>query len=145
MTKKIILASHGRFASGMLSAAKMIIGELKGVDSFDLEDYESPYEIYKNIEHAMKQEKDTVYLILTDLLGGSVNNQLLELCTNKNVYVIAGANLGMLLELYLADDNKKIRTIIKDSVEASKQNIRFFGYPINDYVDHEELMEVNLW
>ena len=102
-------------------------------------------EIYKNIEHTMKQEKDTVYLILTDLLGGSVNNQLLELCTNKNVYVIAGANLGMLLELYLADDNKEIRTIIKDSVEASKQNIRFFGYPINDYVDHKELMEVNLW
>ena len=51
----------------------------------------------------------------------------------------------MLLELYLADDNKEIRTIIKDSVEASKQNIRFFGYPINDYVDHKELMEVNLW
>ena len=61
------------------------------------------------------------------------------------MYVIAGANLGMLLELYLADDNKEIRTIIKDSVEASKQNIRFFGYPINGYVDHKELMEVNLW
>ena len=79
MTKKIILASHGRFASGMLSAAKMIIGELEGVDCFDLEDYESPYEIYKNIEQAMKKENDATFLILTDLLGGSVNNQLLEL------------------------------------------------------------------
>ena len=57
MTKKIILASHGRFASGMLSAAKMIIGELKGVDSFDLEDYESPYEIYKNIEENLKNSR----------------------------------------------------------------------------------------
>ena len=66
MTKKIILASHGRFASGMLSAAKMIIGELEGVDSFDLEDYESPYEIYKNIEQAMKKENDATFLILTD-------------------------------------------------------------------------------
>lgn len=145
MTKKIILASHGRFASGMLSAAKMIIGELEGVDSFDLEDYESPYEIYKNIELVMKKENNATFLILTDLLGGSVNNQLLELCANKNVYVIAGANLGILLELYLADDNKEIRKIIEDSVKASKQNIRFFGYPISDYVDHKELKEVNLW
>lgn len=129
----------------MLSAAKMIIGELEGVDSFDLEDYESPYEIYKNIEQAMKKENDATFLILTDLLGGSVNNQLLELCANKNVYIIAGANLGILLELYLADDNKEIREIIEDSVKASKQNIRFFGYPISDYVDHKELREVNLW
>ena len=145
MKKKIILASHGRFASGMLSAAKMIIGELEGVDSFDLEDYESPYEIYENIEQAMKKENEATFLILTDLLGGSVDNQLLELCANKNVYVIAGANLGILLELYLADDNKEIRKIVEDSVKASKQNIRFFGYPISDYVDHKELKEASLW
>lgn len=43
--RKIILASHGSMAEGVLSAAKMIMGDCEEIQALGLDRYESPAEI----------------------------------------------------------------------------------------------------
>ena len=47
--KKLILASHGSLARGMKSALNMIAGENNQVKDFNLDNYDSPEEIEKEL------------------------------------------------------------------------------------------------
>ena len=83
--RKIILASHGSMAEGVLSAAKMIMGDCEEIQALGLDHYESPTEIARRIERQVTAEPDCDFMIFCDIHGGSVHNQLTELCRYPNV------------------------------------------------------------
>lgn len=99
--RKIILASHGSMAEGVLSAAKMIMGDCEEIQALGLDHYESPTEIARRIERQVTAEPDCDFMIFCDIHGGSVHNQLTELCRYPNVYLVGGMTLSMILECHL--------------------------------------------
>ena len=143
--RQFIIASHGELASGMVSAAEMIIGDISRMKSCNLSDYETVYDLYENVKSCIVANPEIEYVLMTDLLGGSVNNLLMQLCEYKNVFVVTGMNLGLLLELYLSSENEQTKVAALKAIESSKNNIRLFAYPINEYVEQSEQKEVNLW
>lgn len=143
--RQFIIASHGELASGIVSAAKMIIGDVTRVKSCNLSDYETVYDLYENVKSCIVANPEIEYVLMTDLLGGSVNNLLMQLCEYKNVFIVTGMNLGLLLELYLSSENGQTKIAALKAIESSKNNIRLFAYPISDYVEQSEQKEVNLW
>lgn len=101
---QVILASHGGLATGALDTVHMIVGEAPNVHAVTLErdDKES---ITAKVEALAKgfSPDDDVY-ILTDMLGSSVNNSMVEYqAAHPDVTVIAGMNMPMVLTLALAD------------------------------------------
>ena len=48
--RKVILASHGSLAEGMLSAAQMIIGDCSDIDVYGLDRYGQLQVIYQHIK-----------------------------------------------------------------------------------------------
>ncbi|MCI9048794.1 MAG: PTS mannose transporter subunit IIB [Coprobacillus sp.] len=143
--RQFIIASHGELASGMVSAAEMIIGDITRMKSCNLSDYKTIYDLYEDVKSYIVANPETEYVLMTDLLGGSVNNLLMQLCEYKNVFVVTGINLGLLLELYLSSENEQMKVVALKAIESSKNNIRLFAYPINEYVEQNEQKEVNLW
>lgn len=120
--RRYYIASHGKLASGMVSAVEMITGSSKGLVSYDLSEYKLPDAIYDVMYKEINENPNDEYIIFTDLLGGSVHNSLLCLCNNKDVYLISGMNLGMILEVILNDNCCDISELIDKSIQSSAKN-----------------------
>ena len=83
----VILVSHGSLAYGMKTAIEMICGNDMDIESYDLDHYKSPEEIYVILDNMVK--------------GGSVHNRLLGLALNEKVIIITGMHLGLVLSMLL--------------------------------------------
>lgn len=126
MNKKLILASHGCLAEGMHNAAEMIVGKNKDIYSYGLETYETPQAIYEEAKKLIDEYQDSYIFVVCDLKGGSVYNQMIQLSNIDNVFVIAGMNLAMVLELALLCQITDIKQDILRIVENSKTGVELF-------------------
>lgn len=95
---KFLLASHGHFASGMKTSLDILLGNSDILTAFDAYVDENNLEDQITDFFAQTAETDQV-IMLSDLLGGSVNTVMYKYLTRPNTYLIAGVNLGLVLEL----------------------------------------------
>lgn len=121
MERKIILASHGNLAQGIASAMEMVIGKTDDIQCFGLMPGEDPGTILEAVEELVRSQPDTQFLILADILGGSVSNSLSRLSIYRHVSIINGVNLALAIGLYLTDgklEDKEIQDIISQAREG---------------------------
>lgn len=129
--KKILIATHSRFASGIKSTVELLIGSATSIKTIDayIDDTNVLEEII-NFAQSISAEDQGV--ILTDIRFGSVNQTVINMLSPlpKNIFVVTGFNLPLLLEVCLYEEEitpKKIREMI----EESRKEICF----INDEMD----------
>lgn len=123
LTRKFLIATHGRLANGIKSSLDIIIGEVENV--FVIEAYvEENKGIEAEIEFVMKNigEQDEL-IVFTDLLGGSITNQILRFTQGKNVHVISGFNLALLIEVLMGDSNVPAAEIIESAIANAKDQM----------------------
>lgn len=102
--KQILIATHGKMASGIRYTAELIVGQMAEIETIDA--YVTPEDnVEKKFkEYFQKHEHDRV-IVFTDLMGGSVNQKLMEYSKKENVTLITGTNLPVLMQVMLADDD----------------------------------------
>lgn len=106
---KIILASHGALAKGMKDTLDMIVGNQVSIQAYSAYDEEN-VDFASDISQQITREVNEQFIIVTDVMGGSVNNAMTELVLRyKNVFLITGMNLPLVLSLatYSGDINLK--------------------------------------
>lgn len=143
--KRYLLATHGNFAEGIKSSVKIIAGEfysnqLETICAYmNEEDYTT--KIKKFIDSISETDQG---FILTDLYGGSVNQKVIQLMPGeaKNIQVISGLNLGMLLELILNANEILSKEDMIHAIEAGRRDIDFSPQLIdNKDVTEEDFFE----
>lgn len=96
---KIILASHGELSQGLKQTASMIIGDdgsIFAVSAFRDEDEPIKTQVEKLLS---SMGGENVY-ILTDIFGGSVNNDLLVIQqAHPEVHLLTGMNLPLVISI----------------------------------------------
>lgn len=125
MKRHIIIASHSTLADGMSKALKFFQGD-------DLElTVLSAYVDNKPIEGQIKEIFDKIpaedeVVVLTDLLGGSVNQKFFPYVQREHTQIIAGMNLSLAMAItmepakdYLTSDR------IKEIVEGARNQIKY--------------------
>lgn len=96
---KIILASHGALAKGMKDTLDMIVGNQVSIQAYSAYDEEN-VDFASDISQQITREVNEQFIIVTDVMGGSVNNAMTELVLRyKNVFLITGMNLPLVLSL----------------------------------------------
>lgn len=99
----IILASHGELAKGMLHSASMIIGDsTKDVEAFCLYPGQNPQDYAEQLRTRIQNGGDA-WIILADILGGSVHTALSQLTAFGNVTILSGMNLNLVLSVLLGN------------------------------------------
>lgn len=73
-------------------------------------------------------EQDEQLIILTDLMGGSVNQQMIRYLQRPNTFLIAGFNFPLLLALSLLPEDVTIDEL-RHLIEEARDSI----YLMNDY------------
>ncbi len=126
-TVGVILASHGSMAAGMLDAVRMIYGESGNLAVIGLEDSDNLNEWGKELKKMIELFPMGV-LILADLFGGTPCNQCLlntvERVKNREaVSLIAGMNLGMVLEVLSQRETAEFDELTVIAKEAGKSAV----------------------
>ena len=62
-------------------------------------------------------------IVLTDMFGGTPSNLALSVMDTKNIEVIAGVNLPMLIKMMSLRKNLPMKDVIEKSQEAGKKYI----------------------
>lgn len=123
---QIVLASHGGLADGARDTLDMIVGDVSNVHTISLaRDDKDQIEDRALALIDSFDPSDAVY-VLTDMLGSSVNNQMVSLQAKRpEVTVISGMNLPLILEIALSDTplSEEALTAIIEQSRAGIQNI----------------------
>jgi len=140
MTRKFLIATHGTLAAGIKSSLDLIIGSVEHV--FLLEAYvDEQMSVEAELQNILAQvgEQDEL-VVFTDILGGSITNQILQHCLRPNVYVVSGVNLPLVIDMMLADSATPMEEVISTAIENAKEQMVFVnklltgqnGEPAND-------------
>lgn len=124
----IIVTGHGKFATGLISSMELIAGAQENVIGVDFLEEDTTESLEKMIEEAINKLGDEV-LVLSDLAGASPFRAaagLSQKIKEKNIEVIAGTNLGMLLEVSLCRTGMCSLDLLKMAVDAGTSAIKIF-------------------
>ena len=62
-------------------------------------------------------------VVFTDLMGGSITNQVLRVALQSNVHIVSGFNLPLLIDVLLADTETPIAEVIEAAMQNAKEQI----------------------
>lgn len=121
--RHFIIATHAYMAKGITSSLELILGKREDVSYYCA--YVEPDVVYKEevVKEINSYSLDDEIIIMTDMFGGSVNNELSELMTRDNVHIITGVNLVLLISMVVSNEEENISTIIRRNVEEAKKGI----------------------
>ena len=119
----VVIATHGNLAQEMIRTAEAVVGKLAQVAPVSV--VATAPDVRHVIEEAIRSvDTGEGVLLLTDLLGGSRTNICLSFLTERQVEVVTGVNLPMLLKLgVLRGSGKPIVQVAHDLAEAGQKAI----------------------
>ena len=136
---RILLASHGKLAAGMYDTLHLFYSDFENIE------YICGYIDDESLEHKIEAyfsgiPSEDEIVVITDLFGGSVNTKFVEYQKynpKKKIYLIAGMNLGLMMEVLMLDNNENLKTSIRKIIENSRDSIVY----MNDYEVENEIVD----
>lgn len=135
---QIILASHGDLAKGMKDTLSMIIGDVSMIEAFSSYRNED-VNIRKVVEEIVKEKYvETDIFIFTDILGGSVNTEMMSLVKEyPKIHVISGMNLPIVISV--ATQIEEISdSLLQQIIQESQQGIIDCNKLLNEFKSIQE-------
>ena len=123
--QRLVLASHGYLAEGMKNSAQIIVGKSAKI-----------YTICVYVKEGITLEsqinelfdsfpEDDEMIVVTDIFGGSVNNEFMQRLQNRRFWLVSGMNLPLVIQLAMAEDGGCISESIKEALETGREMICF--------------------
>lgn len=125
----IIVISHGKMAEEAVKSAAMLVGESDTVASEGVYEGDSPDAVYERVSAAAARVDDGSGVVaLVDIFGGTPNNTVFRLKRERNVRIVTGFNLPMLI--YAVTERTPEMTqeeIVEGLLSIGAAQIREFG------------------
>lgn len=135
--RKFLIAAHGSFSSGIKSSLEIIIGKVENVSVID-----AYVDGNKSIEDELNTILTNVHVedelvVFSDLMGGSITNQILRHGLRENVHVVSGMNLPLLIDIMLADTDTPVTDVIESAISIAREQVVYVNKIINKENDHD--------
>ena len=123
IVRKFLIATHGNLATGVKSTLDIIIGQTENV--FLIEAYVKENKgIESDLAALLKTlARNDELIIFTDLLGGSITNQAVRFAQGRNVHIVSGFNLALLIEVLMANTRTPAEEVIESAIQNAKEQI----------------------
>ncbi len=136
--RKFLIATHGSFAKGVKSSLDVIMGKIENI--FLIEAYVNEN---KTIEDELNIVLENInaedeLIVFTDLMGGSITNQILRHALRENVHIVSGFNLPLLIDVLLSDTNTPAREIIETSISNAREQIVYVNKLITEKQENSD-------
>lgn len=121
----ILIVGHGNFATGALSATRLVAGAPENVYALDFSEGMSPAELKEKMQALLADIGTQEILVMADLAGGTPFRTAVELkmaLPEKQIRVVAGANMPALMEAAFSSDSMNLAeltaTVVQTGVEG---------------------------
>lgn len=127
MTTNVIIVGHGNYGTGIESSIKLLAGQTKGIEFIDFLEEDTDVTLKDKISKAIANGETAKTLFVCDLLGGTPFKVCVEISYEKeNMEVVAGCNIGAILETILLKDTMEIGELADNIVKGTKDTaVRF--------------------
>ena len=127
MKRRFLIATHSTLAEGFTNALMFFAGD--GIDVTYINAYIDGKPIDEKINSFFSTLNDQDELIvLTDLLAGSVNQNLYKYISREHTHILTGINLALALSLVLESANDYLtKERINQLVNSSRENIVYMN------------------
>lgn len=129
----LIVTGHGHFGTGLTSSLDLIAGKQENYVAVDFLAEDSTDTLVQKFEQAFEQLDTTDgVLVLSDLAGGSPFKTMVETSLSKDfpVRVIAGTNLGMLIEISMTRQfESDVEKLADMAVSTGQSQVMKFTMP----------------
>lgn len=124
--KHVLIVTHGKMASGIRSTAEMIAGEQSDLTTIDAY-VDAEVDVEQAFNTYFEKRKGQRIFVMTDLMGGSVNQKLMQYAAkDKKITLITGINLPLLLQILFVEDDIDEEEL-KQYVEDARQELQIVG------------------
>lgn len=123
--QRLVLASHGYLAEGMKNSAQIIVGKsakIYTICAYAKEGITLESQINELFDSF---PEDDEMIVVTDIFGGSVNNEFMQRLQNRRFWLVSGMNLPLVIQLAMAEDGGCISESIKEALETGREMICF--------------------
>ena len=127
MKRRFLIATHSTLAEGFTNALMFFAGD--GIDVTYINAYIDGKAIDEKINSFFStlNDKDEL-IVLTDLLAGSVNQNLYKYISREHTHILTGINLALALSLVLESANDYLtKERINQLVNSSRENIVYMN------------------
>lgn len=120
--RTIIIASHGKLASGFANTLELIMGKCDNLEI--LCGYVNDDNIEEQISFIMNKHRNDELIVITDLFGGSINNIFMQYLGRTNFYLIAGMNLSLIMEIVCCLEQDNLQAMLNTAINNAKSSIK---------------------
>lgn len=122
-----VIVTHGKMAPGLLDAVRMITGIEEGLYAVSLNEEDDVEGLMGRIDDCL-ESLDPLQgaMLFVDLYGASPFNASarLALSSSRDIEVITGVNLPMLVELVMQREDLSLSELAEMAVEVGPEGIR---------------------
>jgi PTS system mannose-specific IIA component len=118
----VVVATHGKLAEELIRTAEAVVGKIEQIAPVSI--VAAAPDVRADLKAAIqKVDQGEGVLLLTDIYGGSPTNLCLSFLTERQVEVVTGVNLPMLLQLPGARAKGGIAQVAQKLVEAGQKSV----------------------
>lgn len=131
---QVLICTHEEMALGVKKTTEFIMGyqeNLHAIVAYTNEhlDYQ------KMIAEFLEKHSSEPVVVLTDIVGGSVNTELGKMLDQyQNLHIISGVNLPMVVQLLLSNE-KTLDETIQKTIEEAKNGIQYINQTLTKQSD----------
>ncbi|MFD2648316.1 PTS sugar transporter subunit IIA [Devosia albogilva] len=120
----LVLVTHGALANEFKSAMEHVVGPQELVETIAIGPDDNVEQRRNDILDAVdRANQGSGVIILTDMFGGTPSNLAISVMQNRDVEVIAGVNLPMLVKLGRVRGELDIKAAVNLAQEAGRKYI----------------------
>src|SRR5262245_34377698 len=120
----LVLVTHGCLATEFRAALEHVVGAQKQIETVTIGPDDDLESRRKDILDAVcRVDTGAVVVVLTDMFGGTPSNLAISCMNGRQVEVIAGINLPMLIKLASVRDEKPLSDAVLQAQEAGRKYI----------------------
>lgn len=124
MRPGVLIVSHYRLGEEMLQALRLIMPETRGFHTISVTPGQGAPELRQAFEQALAQaDQGGGVLVLTDMFGGTPANMSLSYLGERNLEVVTGFNLPMLIKLAEMQDSLPLPELARLVKDYGQRNI----------------------
>lgn len=118
----ILIATHGDFATGLLSAVELIAGKQEKIETIGLHHGDGIEEFEEKVNIALDtlDEGDGV-IVFVDILGGTPSNVIFRSLARKKFKAIAGVNMAMVVQAVMMREEMTEEEVYESVMEVGNQ------------------------
>lgn len=121
----VVIVTHYRLGEEFLQALRLIVPDAPDYEAVSIDPKQSVDEIREAIKDALQRaDGGEGVLVLTDMFGGTPSNMSLSFLEEREVEVVTGINLPMLIKLATMSEQKTLADLAAFVRDYGQRNIR---------------------